>query len=181
MNRQSMETYLNDITVLDGNIDILTNIRPEDNEKLYLCDNYANVNADILTAFYSPVDTVIEIIMTQNVIELQPTNEYCRFTQTIQANARTVPLCGPIILCANAYTMLYIKNKNDDLKKLRCYGLSLKNDHERRILKRHTIMAKTSVPNVILEYKNGFVVAQRGEDPPERTGSFFIAPDPYYD
>jgi len=38
MNRDSVEKYLNHLTALDGNIEILTNIRPEDKNKLYLYD-----------------------------------------------------------------------------------------------------------------------------------------------
>ena len=48
MERASVENYLNHWTVLDGNSKELTNIRPNDEDILYLCDNNANVNVDII-------------------------------------------------------------------------------------------------------------------------------------
>lgn len=89
MNRVSVENYLNDLTVYDGDCKVSTNIRPDDDDKLYLCDRHGNVNVDIVTAFYSPKDMEIEIIFTQNVVTLQPTNAYCRFFQTISAGVQT--------------------------------------------------------------------------------------------
>jgi len=184
MKRQSLERYLNNLTAHDGNIEMLTNIRPEDPEKLYLCDKHANVSADILTAFHSPIDIDIEIIFTQNVIDLRPTNEYCRFVQSIPADTRNMPICGPIILCANGFTAIYIKSKNKTLINLKCYGLSLNNNDQVRILKRHTIITTTLSPNVFLEYKKGFVAAYGDDDADDRsrqTERFFIIPDPCYD
>jgi hypothetical protein len=181
MNRQQLEKYVSDINELDGNVEILTDIRPTDLEKLYLCDIHANVNADILTAFYSPISINVEIIFTQNVIDLQPTNKYCRFVQRIEAGIRTIPVCGPIILCANAFTAIYIKSDNDSLQTLKCYGISMINLHEIRLLKRHTIFATTKVPNVILKYENGFVEAHEKDDTMNITDRFFIVPNTYYD
>lgn len=183
MKRQDIETYLNHITVFDGNVDVYTNIRSEDNTRLYLCDKYANVNADILTAFYCPNDIEIEIILTQNIVDLQPTNERCRFTQKVMAKTRTIPICGPIILCASSFTAIYIKSDHEYLTRLKCYGLSLDNDQAVRILKRHTIVAKTAVPKVVMEYKNGFVIAthDRANHTDKKIERFFIIPDPYYE
>ena len=152
MGRASVENYLNNLTALDGDIEILTNIRPNDNEKLYLCDKHANVNADILIAFYSPIDIDIEIIMTQNVIDLRPTNEYCQFFQTISAGIRTVPICGPIILCASSFTMIYVRSKHETLKNLKCYGLSFNDGNVVRILRRHTIFAQKNYRNLSYVY-----------------------------
>jgi len=182
MKRQHIETYLNHITAFEGNVDVYTNVRLEDNTKLYLCDKYANVNADILTAFYCPNDIEIEIILTQNVVDLQPTNERCRFSQTIMANTRTIPICGPIILCANGFTAIYIKSDHKSLMSLKCYGLSLDNDQAVRILKRHTIIAKTAIPNVVMEYKKGFIIAHDDANHTEKKHErFIIIPDPYYE
>ena len=50
-----MELFLNNLTEEDGNINVFTNIRPND-DKLYLCDKNANTNVDIVTAFLAPVD-----------------------------------------------------------------------------------------------------------------------------
>ena len=180
MNRQQLEKYISHITEFDGNVEILTNIRPTDLEKLFLCDIYANVNADILTAFYSPMDINVEILFTQNVIDLQPTNQYCRFVQKIKADIRTLPVCGPILLCANAFTAIYIKSDHESLKSLKCYGLSFNNNEEIRLLKRHAIVAATQVPNVILEYKDGFVEAHEKDDTMHITDRIFIVPNPYY-
>lgn len=165
-------------------IEILVNIRPKDNKKLYLCDQYANVNADILTAFYSPLDIDIEIIFTQNVIELQPTNECCRFVQRIRANKRTMPICRPILSCTNAFTCIYITSDHDNLKTLKCYRLSLEED-KIRILKRRTILINSiSIPHVVLEYnKHGFVTAYEKQDKTtvHWNSRFSIITNPYYD
>jgi len=79
MDRVSVENDLNNLTVFDGDMKVLTNIRADDDNELYLCDKHANVNVDIVTAFYSLKDMEIEIIFLQNVVDLCPTNEYCQF------------------------------------------------------------------------------------------------------
>lgn len=182
MNRSKFQEYLNHITANDGAINILTNIRPEDNKKLYLCDNDANMNADILTAFYCPYDIDIEIILTQNVVDLQPTNEYSHFIQNIHANERTMPICGPILLTANCFTCIYLKSDNESLKNLKCYGLRLTDNDALRIMKRYTILSTSiSVPHVILEYENGFVKVREERDDEMINGQFMIIPNPYYE
>jgi len=155
----------------DGDTRVFTTIRPEDDERLYLCDGYANVNADVLTAFWSPVDMDLEIVFTQDVIGLEPTNRYCRFVQKIDADTRTMPITGPIVLCANAFTGICIKSDRESLKTLVCYGLSL-NDEDVRVLKRRTILT-TTPEDVIVEYQKGFV----GARPKEDDGTFFPCPE----
>jgi len=179
MDRASVENYLNHLTVFDGDSKVLTNIRPNDKDILYLCDNHANINVDILTAFYSPIDIEIEIIFTQNVIDLRPTNEYCQFFQKISANVRTEPICGPIILCGNAFTMIYIKSEHKSLRDLLCYGMSF-DDAIRRIVKRHTILVHKS-DNVGLQYENGFITCYPKQVDTIHQNDIIIVPNPYYE
>ena len=183
MDRSKFQEYLNHITANDGAINVLTNIRPEDTEKLYLCDSFATINADILTAFYSPIGMTIEIIFTQNVVDLQPTNECSRFIQRIDANERTMPICGPILLSASCFTCIYVKSDPESLRTLKCYGLSLSDNDALRILKRYMISSiSLSVhPFVILEYENGFVKAREKRDDETMNGRFLIMSNPYYD
>lgn len=178
MDRVSVEKYLNDLTVFDGDRKVLTNICPDDDDKLYLCDRHANVNVDIVTAFYSPKDMEIEIIFTQNVVTLQPTNEYCRFFQTISAGVQTEPICGPIILVGNSFTLIYIKSEHENLRNLICYGLSF-DDAVRRIVKLHTIIVHKS-DNLCLQYKDGFITCCPKEVDTIHQNDFIIVPNPYY-
>jgi len=120
------------------------------------------MNADILTAFYCPNDIEIEIILTHNVVD-----ERCRFTQTIMANTCTIPICGP---CANGFTAIYIKGNPMSLK---CYGLSLNNDQAVRILQRHTIFVMTAIPNLVIEYKNGFIIAHDAANHTEKNRTHY--------
>jgi hypothetical protein len=177
MDRQRVENYLNNLTAFDGDIEILTNIRDDDYEKLYLCDKYFNVNADILTAFLSPIDIDIEIIVTQNVIDIQPNNEYSHFSQSLKAGIRTAPICGYIILCSSSFTMIYIKSENKHLKNLKCYGLSFDNIDITRILKRHTILVHKTI-GIYLQYENGFLTCYQKNTNDRDT--FQIIPNPYY-
>jgi len=179
MDRVSVENYLNNLTVFDGDTKVLTNIRADDDDKLYLCDRHANVNVDIVTAFYSPTDMEIEIIFTQNVVTLQPTNEYCRFFQTISAGVRTEPICGPILLCGNSFTMIYIKSEHENLRNFICYGLSF-DDALRRIVKRHTILVHKS-HNSNIQYKNGFITCGPKKVDTIHENDFIIVPSPYYE
>jgi len=177
MDRVSVENYLNHLTVSDGDRKVLTNIRPDDDDKLYLCDRHANVNVDIVMAFYSPKDMEIEIIFTQNVVTLQPTNEYSRFFQTISAGVKTEPICGPIILVGNSFTLIYISSGPENLRNLICYGLSF-DDAVRRIVKRHTILVHKS-DNLCLQYKDGFITCCPKEVDTQND-SIIIVPNPYY-
>ena len=139
-----------------------------------------NYNADILTAFYSPIEMDIEIILAQNIIELPPTNEYCQFFQTIQAGIRTMPICGPIILCANSFTAIYIESDQHSLKNIECYGVSFDDIKAVRILKRHEIHAHKA-HSANLEYKSGFVTAYPKGLKTVQIENFIIVPDPFYD
>jgi len=132
-----------------------------------------------MTAFYSLIDMEIEIIFTQNVMELQPTNEYCRFIQTIRAGIRTMPICGPILLCAASFTGIYVKSDFLSLHNMKCYGISLDNIYAVRILKRHTIHA-LKAENADLEYKGGFMTGYPKDQKMIQEKDFVIIPDPVY-
>lgn len=179
MDRVSVENYLNNLTVYDGDIKVLTNIRANNDYKLYLCDKYSNVNVDIVTAFYSPKDIEIEIIFTQNVVDLQPINEYCRFFQTILAGVRTELICGPILLCANSFTMIYIKSEHKSLRDLILYGMSF-DDAIQKFVKRHTILEYKS-DNLYIQYKNGFITCGPKKEDTINQNNFMIVPNPYYE